>query len=129
MKAYYFLILASAAVISLPPRSSAQSAPQLNVESAREFFATGDFDGDGRADLVLADKETGKYRLAYQLKAGAYSWVDNRPSGIKGVSGFNVGKLFAPKVDALVFSSADANQFALIEAASPTAPGKPLAVA
>lgn len=32
-------------------------------ESATEFFGTADFDQDGRRDLVIVDKDTGKYRL------------------------------------------------------------------
>src|SRR2546421_9863986 len=82
-------------------------------ETPQEFFATGDFDGDGRADAVIVDKATGKYRLGYQLTAGVFSWVDCRPSGIKGVSGFTVGRMLAAKRDAVAFTSPDADQISI----------------
>ena len=119
---------------SLPPGGCPNPGlaqnPPLNFiyETPREFFGSGDFDGDGRTDLVIVDKESGKFRLGYQQSAGVFAWVDCRSSGLKGIAGFSIGKLLAPKLDGLAFASADANQLALQEAASATAPGKPLVV-
>jgi hypothetical protein len=97
-------------------------------ETPQEFFATGDFDGDGRSDAVIVDKATGKYRLGYQLTAGVFSWVDCRPSGIKGVTGFTVGRLLAAKRDALAFTSPDANQITILDVSTPNASAKPFTV-
>ena len=58
-----------------------------------EFFGSADLDRDGRTDLVIVDKATGKYRIGYQLTPGVFSWVDCRPSGIKDVTGFGIGRL------------------------------------
>jgi len=113
------------ALTRLAPAAEANS---LIYETPYEFFGSGDFDGDGRTDLVIVDKATGKYRLGYQTAAGLFSWVDCRPSGVKGVAGFGLGKLFTPNVDALAFTSPDDNQITLVEAASQTADGKPLSV-
>jgi len=107
---------------------AAESLSPFVYESPHEFFGAADFNGDGRPDLVIVDKESGKYRLGYQTAAGAFSWVDCRPSGVKGVGGFSLGKLLATNLDALALASPDANQIAVIEASSPIAPGKPLVI-
>ena len=131
MKPNSCLAVATASFFAVAPGIGlAQEAPSSFIyESAREFFSGGDFDGDGRGDLVIVDKETGKYRLGYASASGVFTWVDCRPSGLKGIGGFNVGKFFNPKLDALVFTSADANQLSLVEAGSPTSPPKPMVVA
>src|SRR5438128_10406842 len=84
-------------------------------ETPQEFVGSGDFDGDGRADLVVVDKESGRYRLGYQESTGTFSWVDCRPSGMKGITGFSIGKLLATNRDALVFAAPDANQITIAD--------------
>src|SRR5437588_551434 len=96
----------------------AEDSSRLIYETPSEFFGTGDFDGDGRADVVIVDKESGKYRVGYQSADGSLSWVDNRPSGIKGVSGFSIGKLLATNRDAMVLTSPDASELGIVEAAN-----------
>jgi formylglycine-generating enzyme required for sulfatase activity len=130
MKYYYFLAVAVAAFLTVAamPVLAEQPAPSLIYETPHEFFGCGDFDRDGRTDLVIVDKESGKYRLGYQLTPGVFSWVDCRPSGIKGVAGFSIGRLLATNQEALAFASPDANQITLVEVSSPTAPGKPMTV-
>jgi formylglycine-generating enzyme required for sulfatase activity len=119
--------------VSLSPAiinfASAQPASlRLISETPHEFFGSGDFDGDGRDDLVIVDKETGKYRLGYQLTTGVFTWEDCRPSGISGVTGFTIGKLLATNLDALAFTSPDAAQIVFIPASSPTEPSPPVTV-
>jgi formylglycine-generating enzyme required for sulfatase activity len=97
-------------------------------ESPYEFFGSGDLDGDGRQDIVIVDKESGKYRLGYQMQAGNLTWVDCRPSGIKGVTGFTVGGLLATNSDSVAFTSPDANQVTVVDASSTSATGKPTTV-
>ena len=130
MKYYSLLAMAVAAFLTVAamPVLAEQRAPSLIYETPQEFFGSGDFDRDGRTDLVIVDKESGKYRLGYQLSPGVFSWVDCRPSGIKGVAGFSIGHLLAPNQDALAFTSPDANQITLVDVSSATAPGKPLTV-
>ncbi len=130
MKPYSFF---AAATVSLLPLfshsvSAAGNAPSLIYESPQEFFGSGDFDGDGRTDLVIVDKASGKYRLGYQAAPGTLSWVDCRPSGIASITGFSIGPMFTNRLDALAFTSPDANQMTFVEAESTTAPGKPLTV-
>ena len=107
---------------------AAERGSSFVYDSPIEFFGRGDFDGDGNTDLVIVDRETGKYRLGYQLKPGAFTWVDNRPSGIKGISGFTIGKLLATNLDALAFTSPDANQITLVDVSNPTESARPVAV-
>ena len=77
-------------------------------ETSAEFQADGDFDADGRPDLVIADKATGVYRLGYQLSETNYTWVAARASGVKPLTGFNLGKLITLTSDALVFTGVEA---------------------
>jgi formylglycine-generating enzyme required for sulfatase activity len=129
MKSFSFLAVAAVSLLPLV-HSPAQAAgvPSLVYESSQEFFGTGDFDGDGRPDLVIVDKESGKYRLGYQNAQGAFSWVDCRPSALKSITGFSIGPVFATNLDALAFTSPDANQMTFVEGASATDTGKPLTV-
>lgn len=97
-------------------------------ETATEFFGSADFDKDGRQDVIIVDKESGKYRLGYFGTNGLFNWVDCRPGGIKGVTGFSIGQVLTKDVQGLVFTSPDANQFSLVEALNPTSPPKPVTV-
>src|SRR5262245_61122518 len=104
--------------------SEAPAAPII-IETPYEFLGTGDFDGDGQTDLVIVDKPTGKFRIGYQTAPGRYLWVDCRPSGLDKLAGFTIGKLLSTTNDSLAFSSPDANQVTMVDAASRTAPSKP----
>src|SRR6516165_12405747 len=103
-------ILPAALLLFSLPRLGWAAGPSSTFiyETPNEFFGNGDFDGDGRTDLIIVDKASGKYRLGYQTAAGLFSWVDCRPSGIKGVSGVGIGKFLAQNLDAFAFTSPDA---------------------
>ena len=101
----------------------------LIYESAAEFFGAGDFNGDGLVDPVIVDKFTGKFRIGYQKPDGVVNWVDCRVSGIKGVTGFTIGKVLTNTIDALAFTSSENSQLALVSASSTTAPSRPKLVA
>jgi formylglycine-generating enzyme required for sulfatase activity len=95
----------------------AQASPFVS-ETERELVSTGDFDGDGRQDVIICDKELGKYRLGYQQENGLFNWVNFRPSGMKYVSSISSGKLLSPARDAIAFVSADGNQVSVADAGS-----------
>ena len=97
-------------------------------ETSAEFQADGDFDGDGRPDLVIADKATGVYRLGYQLSETNYTWVAARASGVKPLTGFNLGKLITLTNDALVFTGVEANRINILDASSSSSAGLPASV-
>src|SRR6185369_7097790 len=97
-------------------------------ENPHEFTATGDFDGDGRQDMVIVDKTTGNYRVAHQLAPGLHTWAGARASGIENVSGFALGHLIATTRDTLAFTAPDANRINVLEANNPSVAGLPLSV-
>ncbi len=94
-------------------------------ETTREFFATGDFDGDGKTDLVIHDRASGKYRIGYQNADGSFEWVNHRLSGVKDASSLSVGRLLATQRDALVVASADANVIHLVDVSQRGMTAKP----
>src|SRR3989442_9797085 len=115
MKSCFCLTAMTAALLAGAPSGlSAEDRSGFVYESANEFFASGDFDGDGRQDLIIVDKESGKFRLSYQLSAGVFSWVDCRLTGMKNIAGFTVGKLLDAKHDALAITAPDANQIVVV---------------
>jgi formylglycine-generating enzyme required for sulfatase activity len=130
MKVHLVLAAAMVSVLAARPTSllAENQHASLVYETPRELFGRADFNGDGLQDVVIVDKESGKYRLGYQTAEGLFNWVDCRPSGLKGVAGFSIGKVLATNLDALAFSAPDANQISLVEVSSPTAPSKPMTV-
>jgi hypothetical protein len=56
------------------------------------------------------------------------TWVDCRPSNIRGVTGFAIGKLLAANYEAFAFTTPDANQISIVDASTPTTPPRPVTV-
>ncbi len=108
------------------PACAELPAPAFVYETDRELVSSGDFDGDGKLDVVIVDKESGKTRIGYSLDAGIYNWADWRAAGTKFVSGVTVGKLLATNRDALVFASADGNQVTLVDASNQRSAATPV---
>lgn len=101
-------------------------AAQPFTETTAEFHGRGDFDGDGREDLVIVDRTTGTFRIGYQLAAGTFSWAEARASGVTGVTGLAVGRVLSTTRDALVLTSPEANRVQVLGAASPALPETPV---
>src|SRR5436190_667985 len=100
MKSILFLTVCLILALSLRLcRASDPAGPNFAYETTNEFFSSGDFDGDGRTDLVIVDKATGKIRIGYGSPTGTVAWADCRISGLKGIAGFNIGKFISPKYD------------------------------
>jgi formylglycine-generating enzyme required for sulfatase activity len=122
-----FSVYLTCFVLETPAQASSDPpASPIIIETQNEFFGSGDFDGDGQTDLVIVDKPSGKFRIGYQISPNRYMWVDCRPSGLDKLAGFTIGKLLSSTNDSLAFSSPDANQVTLVNAASRTAPSKPV---
>jgi len=113
MRTYSFFLAATVSFLATMP-DLVQAEANFIYETPLEFFGQGDFDGDGRTDFVIVDKNTGKFRLGYQNAEGIIAWVDNRPCGIKSLTGFTIGKTLFTNLDALGFTSPDANQITLV---------------
>jgi hypothetical protein len=95
------------------------------TETSEELQGTGDFNGDGRPDLVIADKLTGVYRLGYGQVDGSQSWSESRPSGIENISSLAIGRILDTNRDALAFTAPDANRINILDASDPAVPGQP----
>ncbi len=107
---------------------AAFSASALVYETPTEFQAGGDFDGDGRADVLLLDKATGGYRIGYQTASGVVTWATTRAAGIQNVTGIGVGRLTATNRDAFICTAPEANRFNLIDAPGADSVVLPVAV-
>ncbi|HKX63143.1 MAG TPA: hypothetical protein VJS65_14885, partial [Verrucomicrobiae bacterium] len=97
-------------------------------ETPEEFHGSADVNGDGRPDIVVVDKLTGIYRLAYGQASGTNLWVDGRPSGVENVSGFAAGRVLNLTRDALLFTSPAANRINVFDASAVGQAGQPVNV-
>ncbi|HKS37029.1 MAG TPA: hypothetical protein VJW76_07560 [Verrucomicrobiae bacterium] len=97
-------------------------------ENPAEFTASGDFDGDGRPDVVIVDRASGTYRIGYQLSSGSFTWASPRASGIDVVSGVGLGRLAATSTDALAFTAPEGNRINVFTADNPNFAGLPLSL-
>jgi formylglycine-generating enzyme required for sulfatase activity len=114
-----FSIIAAAALVGLSAAAAQLPGSGFVSESEREFVANGDFDGDGRADVVIVDRDSGRVRIGYQMTTGTFTWANWKASNVKDVSAIAIGRLFDPKRDGLAVVAADGNQFNLVD------PGRP----
>jgi formylglycine-generating enzyme required for sulfatase activity len=120
--------VAVAAMLAALPLRADLPAPAFVNETEKQMTASGDFDGDGRRDVALVEKDSGRVRLAFQTEPGTWTWVEWRAAGTKFVSGMSVGRLLAPDKDALAFASADANLLTIADASNVKQPPPPLTV-
>ena len=103
-------------------------APGFVYESEKQMSASGDFDGDKRADIAFVEKDSGKVRIAFQAEPGVWTWSEWRPAGTKFITGLGVGHLLAGDKDALVFASADANLLTVADASNVKQPPPPVSL-
>lgn len=92
------------------------SGASFVCETDSELQSDGDFNGDGRRDLLIVDRATGSYRIGYQLSPGAYTWSSARASGIANATGLGIGKLDSMAYDSIALTGPDANRINIIDA-------------
>src|SRR5262245_1467984 len=80
------------------------------TDTGYELQAEGDFDGNGRIDVIILDKASGGYRIGYQTALDVYTWVPARASGITPATGLGIGKLNSLVFDSLAVTGPDANR-------------------
>lgn len=97
-------------------------------ENPDEFYTTADVNGDSLADIIVVDRATGAYRIAYRQPSGEFVWASARSSGMTNVSGVSAGTLLSTASAALVFAQADANRVNIFDAIDPSQPGVPIPV-
>jgi len=118
-------ILCLLALLGLQCTAARGGAPSFVNENPWELQTGGDFDGDGRSDLVIVEKATGVYRIGYQLSPGVYTWVSPRASGIANATGLGVGKINSLSYDSIAVTGPDANRASLLDATNPATANLP----
>lgn len=85
-------------------------AGTLVQETAREFSAAADFNGDSFPDVLVLDKTSGIFRIGYGSPLSALNFADARPSGLGTVTGCAVGKLNGITSDSFAATTPTANR-------------------
>jgi hypothetical protein len=98
----------------------AASAGTFVQQTPVEFAASGDFNGDSFPDVLVLDKGTGLYRVAYGTGSGGLTFSDSRPSGVPTPSGVALGKIHGTLVESFAVTAVEQNRVQIL---SPTAPG------
>ena len=104
----------------LLPAVAAPGASPFVHESATEFFAAADVNGDGFDDVVVLDKATGNVRVGYQNAGGALTWSAARPSGVAQAASLAVGRFLETNRQAIAVTSLDLNRIHLLDLANPS---------
>lgn len=87
-------------------------------ETEKEFLTTGDFNGDGRLDVLIVDRDTGRLRVGYRLSAEFFNWANWLAGGAKDIAGVAVGKLVDDKHDSVALAATDVNLITVVDAAN-----------
>jgi hypothetical protein len=82
----------------------------------------GDWNGDGRLDVVLIDEEEGTYQIGLQQADGTLSWQQSRPTGIVDPTHLSVHRVTDPMRDQMVVTGLTSNRVNVI---SPGAGSQP----
>jgi len=105
---------------------AAHANPAFVYETDKEFYATGDFNGDGRSDVVVISRYVSayelvsRYRVAYQTASGDFEWTRVWSTDLAKVTGATVGRLLEEDKDALAVAVADASVIHVIQASDPS---------
>lgn len=97
-------------------------------ESPAELLLTADLDGDGREDMVIVDRESGGFRVGYQLVADTFTYTSARSSGLRDVTSVTAGKFGSLTRDSLIFASKAANRLQLVSASDPNVHTSPIPI-
>lgn len=98
------------AIAALGSRTAA-----FTYETPGELHLAADLDGDGREDVVIVDRETGSFRVGYQLVVGVHTFSQARASGVPEATTATAGRMLSLTRDTLVVSSPWANRVNLLD--------------
>src|ERR1017187_9694840 len=120
-------VLAASATIMFV--SFALCAPAAIVyETLSEFLTSGDFNGDGVADVLVLDKFTGNARVGYANSNGALTWSAPLVTGVENAAGCAVGRLLQPSRDAVAVTAEGQNRINLVDLSNTNSAGAPVIV-
>lgn len=80
------------------------------IETPLEFVSEGDFDGDGRLDAVVLDKQTGSVRVGFQDASTQLNWQPAFASGMANATSLAVGRVSSNAWDSIAVASPGANR-------------------
>ncbi|MCC5788272.1 MAG: VCBS repeat-containing protein [Opitutales bacterium] len=104
------LLFAGAAAYGSP------STPGFVYETETELQTLADLTGDGNPDLVVADKETGEFRVGEGSSDGTLSWRTHPgDSGLGSLSDLSAGRILDVDRDVLLFTEPMVNRIQLID--------------
>jgi hypothetical protein len=92
-------------------------------EANHEFFASGDFNGDGQVDALVLDKITGNVRVGYQDVGGALNWSAVIATGVEGAGALAVGRFAQTNRDSIVVTAPALNRLHLLNLSGVGDPG------
>ncbi len=117
-----FAAIATIMLAWMMPSMLVRAQSPFTYETPTELSSTGDFDGDGRADLVILDRETGAARVLFQQSTGDFFPGPPQWTGLEATDALTVGKLRAgATADQTVFASAKSNRVLGLGLTPPTA--------
>lgn len=82
----------------------------FTYETPTELSSVGDFDGDGRVDLVILDRELGVLRFLLQDEDGNFLPEASAPMGLEAADALAVGKLHFAGGDQVAAASVVSNR-------------------
>src|ERR1017187_5444215 len=97
-------------------------------DTGDELLTSGDFNGDGIADVLVLDKSTGNARAGYLDTNGVIAWSAPLVSGVENATGAAVGQFLTPGYDALAVTAPGLNRINLISLASSNNAGTPVVI-
>src|ERR1039457_5617506 len=83
-------------------------------DTGGEILTSGDFNGDGIADVLVLDKSTGNARIGYLDTNCVIAWSAPLVSGVENVTGAAVGHFLTPGTDSLAVTAPGLNHLNLI---------------
>lgn len=107
--------------------ASALAAPSFVYETDKEFYGSGDFNGDGRTDVIVINRFLSKYelmsryRVGYQDASGGFTWGRVQLAEIPKVNGVAIGQLLEEGKDALAVTAAEASLINIFDIGDPDA--------
>ncbi|HEX4121443.1 MAG TPA: hypothetical protein VH619_12550 [Verrucomicrobiae bacterium] len=104
------------------------AAPSFVYETTNEFLASGDFNGDGVADVLVLDKITGNARVGYGNASGTLTWSAALATGVGNATGLAVGRLLLTTRDGVAVTAPGFNEINLVDLSGTNTAGTPSVV-